>query len=133
MQQFCSVFRSVQIYTFILYVPPEAFHENIVQCSSFAVHAYLYAILDQDVCEGRSRKLASLVGIEDIRLAVLVNGLLEQGLAELAVMRIGNTPGKHVTRVPVDDRAKIHVAVRHRNVGDVRTPYLIDVGYLHVS
>ena len=46
--------------------------------------------------------------------------------AEGRLQRVGQAPGEHPPRIPIDDRHQVYEASRHRDVCDVGGPHLID-------
>ena len=73
-------------------------------------------------------ELATLVGVEDIRFAVMGHGLFHSLDAEVRFHRDGDPEGKHLAEVPVDDGRKIHEATAHGDEGDVHGPDLAGAG-----
>ena len=77
-----------------------------------------------------SRKLSlvyceTLIRIEDGRLAVAHQSLLQCFHAEARVQTVGQPPRQHLTAVPVDHRSQVHISPTHRNVRDVRSPHFV--------
>src|SRR6478672_2976902 len=73
-----------------------------------------------------ARELAALVGIENLRPAVARECFLERLDTKIGAERVRQPPRQHGTAHPVHDDHQIKEALGHRNVGDVRTPDLID-------
>ena len=80
----------------------------------------------QGVGEIVAGELAALVGIEDLRPAVLGERFLECLDTELRAERVRQPPRQHGTAHPVHDHHQVEKAPGHRDVGDVRAPDLID-------
>jgi len=59
-----------EIYLFILDGSPEAFHKDIASPTPFAIHADADMVLLELAGKGLARKLAPLVGVEDLRSAI---------------------------------------------------------------
>src|ERR1700747_391283 len=57
---------------------PEALEEHVIAPRAPAVHADRNLVLDQDVGEGVTRKLAALVRVEDLRIAMTGQCLLQR-------------------------------------------------------
>lgn len=93
----------VQIDLLILEAAPQAFDEHVVDPASFAIHADLYASVFEGLGEGLTGKLASLVGIEDLGGAVVVQGFAQCLHVELGVERVGESPAQDLAAVPVHD------------------------------
>jgi hypothetical protein len=113
-----------EIHMFILDRPPEAFDEDVVQCSTPAIHADANAGLFQRLCKRRGGKLYALICVKDFR-ATLRQGRLQGIETEQSIQRIGELPGDDVATEPVQDGDEIHEALCHRNVSNVGAPYLI--------
>ncbi len=67
----------VQVDMLVLHRASESFDKDVVHPSSFAIHADLDAVCLQDAGEVLAGKLGSLIGVEDLRPAVLCNGLFK--------------------------------------------------------
>lgn len=76
---------SLQVDLLILYAVPHAFNEHVINPPALAVHADLNAMAFQYADEITAGKLASLIGIKDLRHAIFVNGPLQRLDAEVAV------------------------------------------------
>ena len=61
---------SPQIHLLVFDAAPQALDEHVVPPSPFTVHADRNAVGGEHVGEGRASELRTLVGIEDVRLAV---------------------------------------------------------------
>src|SRR5713101_8676458 len=70
-------------------------------------------------------ELRALIGIEDFRRAPSTERLVKRLDAESRVERVGEPPGENTAREPVDDCNEVDEAVRHRDVCDVRCPYMV--------
>jgi hypothetical protein len=64
-------------------------------------------------------------GIEDLRLAIASQGLLEGLVPEILVQLVGDAPGEDLATVPVHDRHQIHKPEGHGNVGYISISDLI--------
>lgn len=117
--------RSVhQIDVLILDRTPEPPDEDIVQRAAASIHADADPGAFQRLCKLTGGELDPLIGIEDIGMPVLQTGL--QGLTtELPIQGVGHLPGYHVATEPVQNGHQIHKPLEHRQVRDIRTPYLI--------
>jgi hypothetical protein len=58
-----------QIHLLVFDIAPEALEEHVIAPRALAVHADRNLVLDQDVGEEVTRKLAALVRVEDLRIA----------------------------------------------------------------
>ena len=63
---------------------------------------------------------------------MLGNSVLQYILAPLGAHGIADPPTHDLTAIHVNDGCHIHKSFLHRDVGDVRTPYLIAMGDVHV-
>src|SRR6478609_6616014 len=68
---------------------------------------------------------AALVGVEDLGLAVLAEGLLERLHAERGVHADRYPVRQHSPACPVHDRAQIDPAASHRDVRYIARPHLV--------
>jgi hypothetical protein len=64
-------------------------------------------------------------GIEDLGPAVGTERLFQTVHADSSIQGVGQTPGEHAARVPVDDGHQVGNTVRQEDVGDLRTPHLV--------
>ena len=78
-------------------------------------------MLFQDPRELQARELASLIGVEDIRCAIVGHGLLDRLCIEIGHQCVGQPPRQHAATGPVEDREQIHEAARYRDLGLSRT------------
>ena len=94
----------------------EALHEHVVTPATLAVHADGDAGLDQHVREGVARELRSLVGVEDLGLAVPDERFLILQMHELL---------SYLSQMGV---VAILLLAQHGLVGPMETP--VDISYL---
>src|SRR5215210_4927548 len=71
-----------QIHLLVFDAAPQPLDEDIVPPSAFAVHADRNAVVGEHAGEGRARELAALIGVEDGRLAVASQSVLQRRDAE---------------------------------------------------
>jgi len=114
-----------QVNLLVFDCPPQALDEHIVPPSRFAIHADGDLVFYKEAGNAHSRKLTAVIGVEDLRLAVPVNRLLNRLDAKIRLKRDRQTPGQNLTAEPIDDRGKIDKAPRHRDVVDIHGPDLI--------
>src|SRR5512135_3096029 len=122
----------LDVYVFVFHAPPQPLHEHVVQRTPPTVPAHRDPGRLQAVGVIPRRELRTLVGVEDLRPAQrqrLVEGLQ----AELPFQRVRQPPREHVPAEPVDHRRQVHEAMTHRNMCNVGTPDLVDVGQLPVA
>ena len=74
--------------------PPKPFNEDVVLASAAAVHADGDFVVFENLGEAVAGKLGSLIGVEDFRLAVTLQGLLKGLVAEVRVQGVGEAPGE---------------------------------------
>ena len=99
--------------------------KTFVHPPALAVHRYPYRGLFEYLGEVLAGELAPLVGIEDLRPAVLGQSLRQGLRTEVAVQRVRQAPRQHRTRRPVHDCHQILESSLHRDVGDVGAPHLV--------
>ena len=104
---------------------PEAFDEGVVGGPSPAVAADAAASGQQGLLVGQARKLAALVGVEDVRGRGHAQGIGQGSQAKAYVERVGELPAEHVARVPVEHGGQVKKAFGHRHVGNVGAPDLV--------
>ena len=104
---------------------PESFHEHVIPPTAFSVHADLNAVVHEQPGELLARKLAPLIGIEDVRRAIVGQGVPDGLQTEIGRERVGEPPGQHPATRPVEDRKQIHKASRQRDIGNIGGPDMI--------
>src|SRR3972149_7704203 len=67
----------VQVHLFVLHAPPESLDEDVVNPAAFAIHADLDIGVFEYFGKVLAGELAALVGVEDLRGAVLGDRLLQ--------------------------------------------------------
>src|SRR5674476_1549881 len=72
----------LEINLLVFNAAPQPLDKDIVPPSSFAVHADCNAVVGEHASEGRARELRTLIGIEDVRLAMMSQGILQRLDAE---------------------------------------------------
>lgn len=122
----------IQVDVLVFHGSPQTFDENVVQSAATAIHADADVSVQQHLRERMAGELHALVGVENHRRAGFQR-LLQRIAAEGCVHGVGQPPRQHIAAVPVDYRGQIHEALRHRNIGDVSAPDLIDPVDLHVA
>ena len=113
-----------EIDVLVLDSAPKALDEDVVQSSAPAVHADQSASGLDCVGECSGCELSALIGVEDIRCALLQR-LTQSDQAKLAIQSVGQLPTQNVAAVPVDDRHQVHEAALHGNIGDICAPDLV--------
>lgn len=77
----------VEIHLLVFHRASEALHEHVVAPAAFPVHADGDPLTQKDGGEGGARKLRALIAVEDGRLAVAGQRLLQRLDAELDIER----------------------------------------------
>ena len=72
--------------------PPQTLNEDVVLTSAAAVHADADALVLENLSKTVAGKLGALIRVEDFRLAIAAQGLLEGLNTEIRFQCIGNTP-----------------------------------------
>jgi len=122
---------ALQVDFLVFAAAPQAFDKDVVQASAFAIHRQFYARGQQGLGKLRAGELAALVGIEDLRDAVLGHRPLDRTHTERGVQGVGQFPRQHAAAVPVEHRTQVKETAAHRNGGDVGGPNLI--GEIHAQ
>jgi hypothetical protein len=106
-------------------VPPEALDEDVVEHSPAPIHADDDAFAGQHVGKGFAGELRALIAVEDFRLAMGAQGILQAIHTEHRVHAVADPPAEHLTAIPVDHRHQVGKATQQADVRDVRAPHLI--------
>ena len=112
----------------VLHRFPQPLHEHVVAPGALAIHADADAVVPEQTRERLTRKLAALVGVEDVRCAVALDRFLDRLDAEVGLHRDRDSVGQHPAGVPVDHGREIHEALAHRDIGDIHGPDLVGPG-----
>ena len=112
---------------------PESLHKHVVAPAAGAVHADLNAVPFQDSRELQARELAALIGVEEIRYAIVGHGIPDRLRTEIGRQPVGQPPRQHPVTGPVHDRTPGLEGAMHRNVGDINRPDMVRAGDLHVA
>jgi hypothetical protein len=110
---------------------PKPFDEHVVSPGSFAVDGDV--VVGEDGGKGRAGELRALVGVEDVRLAMTREGILQCLDAEGSLHRDRQPPGQNATGRLIEHDGEIDEAVRHRDIGDVHGPDLVRPRDLHAA
>src|SRR5712664_4613585 len=95
-------FVGSQIDLLIFDALPQPLNEHVVSPSSFAIHADSDAVVGEDASKGRTGELRALVGVEDCRLAVTCESILQSLDTEGRLHRDRQPPGQNATCRPVE-------------------------------
>ena len=118
-------FVIVQVNFFIFDAAPQSFNEDVVQGSTTSIHTDGDLALFENAGECVTRKLHTLIRIENLRRG-LCQRLLQRARAEIRFQCGRDFPRQNLTRVPVNDRCQINKAAGQANIRDVCAPDLID-------
>jgi hypothetical protein len=110
---------------FVLDRAPDPLDEYVVQSRHFTVHADRYATGLQGARAVVTHQLVPLVDVEDLRLAVLAEGLPQYLHAERRAHADRYPVRQHAAVRPVDDGAQITPAAGHQDVRVVGRPDLL--------
>jgi len=111
----------VQIDMLVLHAPPQSLDEHVVHPSALAVHADLHVVILEHLGELDAGELASLVGVEDLRWAVLG----ERFDAEIRGHADRHSVRQNLARRPIQDRHQEDESALHRDIGNVGRPDLV--------
>ena len=126
--EFKTIMCRVEIDVIILQRLPEPFYPDIIQSTTFAIHRDTDLLLGKVLGPQGTGVLSALVAVYDLRLSMLGNSVLQYILAPLGAHGIADPPTHDLAAIHVNDGCHIHKAFLHRDVGNVRTPYLIAMG-----
>ncbi len=115
----------VQVDHLVFERTPQQLDKNGVHAPAPPLHRDADAGRLQTPGEGEAGDLAALVGVEDLRRAVAIQGLLKRLDTEACVQRVRQPPGQDVPACPVHDRHQIQEAALHRDIGDVGAPDVV--------
>src|SRR5271169_2543722 len=99
-----------QIDLLVLDAAPQALDEHVVAPGALAVHADRNAVAGERAGERRTGELRALVGVEDVRLAVTGQSILQRFDAECRFHRDRYAPRQHATAEPVEHDGQIDEA-----------------------
>ena len=126
-------FIAYEIHLLVLESSPPAFDEGIVPPASFAVHGGADTIDFEQVGKSLRSELRALIGSEDLRCTIVVDGFLGRCQAGCCAQNIRYPPGQHLAGIPIDDHSQIDKTSGHRKIGDIRRPDLIGPLYTHMA
>jgi hypothetical protein len=81
----------LQIHLLVFDAAPQPLDEHVVAPGAFAVHADRNAVVGEHAGEGRAGELRTLVGVEDLRLAVLGQRILQPSSTQNAASIVIDT------------------------------------------
>ena len=84
-----SCFECVEINAFVFERPPEPLDHHVVHPASLAVHRDLDAGIPEGAGEGVIGKLAALIGIENLGLPIMLQGLFQGRNTEIGILGVG--------------------------------------------
>src|SRR5450756_2308206 len=120
-----DVVVGLEINLLVFNAAPQPFDEHVVPPCSLAVHADGDLVFDQHASECRAGELAALIRVEDLRLPMASESVLNGLEAERRRQRDRYPPRQHATAKPIEYSRQIDEAARHRDVSDVHCPHLV--------
>ena len=121
------------LHLLVLHAPPQPFHAHVIPPAPGAVHTDLDAMVFQESRELLAGELAALVRVEDVRIPVADQRLVDGIDAEVSRQRVRPPPRPHSATRPVEDCEERHNATRHRNARDIRRPHLMRSGNRQIA
>lgn len=100
---FAAGLESMQVDAFIFDRPPEPLDHDVVHPASLAIHGNAGAGLLEHGGECIAGKLAALIGIEDLRTAIALQGLFQGRNAEIGIQGVGQPSGQGLAPGPAHD------------------------------
>ena len=79
----------MQVDFLVLHAFPKPFDEDIIDPAALAIHAHLDATVLDQADELRAGERAALVGVDDLRRAMALNGFLNGFDAEVRSQAVG--------------------------------------------
>jgi len=104
---------------------PKSLDEHIISPSAPSVHAQLAALTFHGLDKGLGRKLATLVGVDNLRFAVVPKGLFQHIHGMTGSQRDGDLGGQDFATGPIDYGSQVRKAFTHRDICRVQGPHLI--------
>src|SRR5450756_2292363 len=92
----------VEIHLLIFDAAPKPLDEDIIPPGPFAVHADCNVVVGKHTGEGRARELRTLIRVEDLRLAVTSQSILQRLDAECRFHRDRQPPRQHAAAEPIE-------------------------------
>ncbi len=129
---FEAVRQFVQVDSLVFERTPQSFDKDVIHAPAPPIHRDRDLSALEDAGEVEAGELASLIGIEDFRLAVSIQCLVQGLNAEPGIHGVRQPPRQNMTGGPVHDCDQVQEPALNRNVGDVGTPDLIGAVDHHV-
>jgi hypothetical protein len=120
-----DVLIGVEINVLVLDALPDPLDEDVVDPAALAVHADHDVVGLEYAGEFGAGELAALVGVEDLRPAVLGDRLFQGLDAEVRAHADRHPMRQHPAGCPVDDGDQIDEAPAHGDIGNVGRPVLV--------
>src|SRR6267142_3054611 len=121
-----------QIHLLVFYAAPQPLHTHVVQGPTAAIHTDPDASFLQPGRERLTGELDPLVRIKNL-WAPLPKRLLQRLDTKRDVHRDRQHPGQHIAAEPIHHRDQIDKPRLEADIGDIRTPDLIDPVYRDVA
>jgi len=109
----------------IFQAAPQPFDEDVVQKPPLTVHADPHPHSLQFIDEPRGGELHTLIGVENLRPAMLGQRFLNRLDTELRLHRDRQAPRQNPPAEPIHHRNQVEKPPRHRDICYVRAPNLV--------
>lgn len=104
----------LEIHFLVLDCLPQALDKDVVLPGPLAVHADPDTVRLEHPGEFAAGELATLIGVEDLRAAVPVDGFTDRVQTEVGRQGVRQPPGENPPRVPVDHGEQVEEAPAHQ-------------------
>ena len=101
-----AIFSRVQIQIFPFQRSPKALYPDVIQATAATIHTDLNLMFLQKVYSGLTRKLRTLVGVDDLGFTMPGNGLTQYLETVFTNQRVGKTPTHNMPAVQIVVRYK---------------------------
>ena len=105
--------------------PPQPLDEDVVHAATATIHGDAHAGVLEDGGEAEAGELAALVRVEDFRVAVVGQRLVQGANTEPGVHSVRQPSRRDMARGPVHDGDQVPEATLNRDVGDIGAADLI--------
>ena len=116
---------TMQVNILVLDAAPQPLDEHVVDPSTLSIHADLNSVGLQRIDPFPAGKLGSLVRVENFRLAVFFQRLLQRLDAEVRRHRVRHPPGEYLAATHIDDGHQILKPMGHRQIRQIGCPNVI--------
>ena len=129
----------MQIHFRVLHRPPEPFDKYIVPPGTLDIHIDFYIPITQIAGKGLTGKLAALISIQYFRSTITLYSLTESLYTQMHIHSVGQLPGQHAARMPIQYGDQIYKTLGHREwskkqgVVGLFPPLLLPEPYVRLS